>query len=214
MGLRDTFRTSLITGLALIAPLVITFVALQVIQRWLSGFLDLVIEAGGLTAYVGNVAIAAQVIALLIVIVVIALLGYLTQQRFAAWFFDLIDRAIGLVPLVSVIYSSVRQVSNALLHRQSRYESVALVEYPRDDLYMLGFITSESPPAVTSNIGEGAVNVYVPNSPNPTGGKLLMVPDSQITELDMSVSRGIRLLVTTGIAEEEEELRELRKETA
>ncbi len=115
-----------------------------------------------------------------------------------------------MVPLVSVIYGSVRQVSNALMRQGSRYESVVLIEYPRDGLYALGFVTAESPNGISTILGESAVNVYIPNSPNPTAGQLLMVPESSITELEMSVSRGIRLLVTTGIAEDERELEALQ----
>ena len=206
MGLTDTLKKSFVAGLALVAPLVVTVVAIRLIFGWLRGFLNPIIEQTGLIELAGRVEIAAELGALLILFGIVALLGYLAQRSLGAYAFDIFDRLVGLIPMVSVIYSSVRQVSDALVSQESRYESVALVEYPRDGLYVLGFITSESPAAVTNALSKQAYNVYLPNSPNPTQGHFTFVPDERIIELDMSVSRAIRLLVTTGIAENQQEL--------
>lgn len=212
MGLTDTLKKSFVAGLALVAPLLVTIVAFQLILSWLRGFLNPIIENAGLIEITGNVEIAAQIGALLILIGIIAVLGYLAQRSFGAYAFDLFDRVIGLIPMVSVIYSSVRQVSDALVNQESRYESVALVEYPRDGLYVLGFVTSESPAAVTAALAEDAYNVYLPNSPNPTQGHFTFVPADRVIETDLSVSRAIRLLVTTGIAENQQELESFQQE--
>lgn len=214
MGIRKTLKTSFLAGLVLLAPLLVTIIALQIVLGWLRGMLGPLIDETRLVAYIGDVELAAELLAIAIVVALIAVVGYLAQRRLGSWAFGVLDRVIGLVPMVSVIYSSVRQVSNALTSQRTRYESVALVEYPREGLYVLGFVTAESPTTVVDTLGEGAVNVYIPNSPNPTAGQLVMVPESQIHELDMSVSRGIRLLVTTGIAEDEQEVAELQEEVA
>lgn len=89
-----------------------------------------------------------------------------------------------------------------------------MVEYPRPGLYALGFVTADSPAAVTDETGQPTQNVYFPNSPNPTNGHMALIPENQVTPLDMSVSRGIRLLVTTGIAESKEEIAELQGDEA
>lgn len=212
MGLTSTLKKSFIAGIAVVAPLVITFVAFRIVFGWLRGFLNPIIEEAGLISLTGNIEIVAEFGALVILFFIIASLGYLAQRSLGSWVFGLLDRLIGLIPMVSVIYSSVRQVSDALVTKESRYESVALVEYPRDGLYVLGFVTSESPKAVATALGEDAYNVYLPNSPNPTQGHFTLVPEDQILELDMSVSRAIRLLVTTGIAEDQEELAEFQQD--
>ena len=126
--------------------------------------------------------------------------------------FGLFDRAVGLIPMVSVIYGSVRQVSDALVQQQSRYETVVAVEFPRNGLYTLGFVTSESPEPIETATGEQLYNVYLPNSPNPTQGHFTLVPSDQVMEVDMSVSKTIRLIVTTGIAENTDELAEFQEE--
>jgi uncharacterized membrane protein len=206
MGLSDTLKKSFVAGLALVAPLVVTFVAFRLIFGWLRGVLNPIIEGTRLVEITGNVGFAAEILALFILFGIIATLGYVAQRSLGAYAFDLVDRLIGRIPIVSVIYSSVRQVSDALVSQESRYESVALVEYPREGLYVLGFVTSESPKAVVDALGGDAYNVYLPNSPNPTQGHFTLVPSDQVLELDLSVSRAIRLIVTTGIAEQEEEL--------
>jgi uncharacterized membrane protein len=214
MGLSETIKKSLIAGIALLAPLVVTVVAVRLIFGWLRGILNPIIEGTGLVSLSGNIEILAELGALLILLLGVALLGYLAQRSGGARLFDLFDRLIGIIPMVSVVYSSVRQVSDALVKRESRYESVVLLEYPREGLYALGFITSESPDAVTDALGREAYNVYLPNSPNPTGGQFLLVPTDDVIDLDMSVSRSIRLLVTTGIAEDQEELEQFQQDVA
>jgi uncharacterized membrane protein len=212
MGVSETLKKSLVAGIVLVAPLVVTYVALQFVFSWLRGFLNPIIENTGLVGLTGDVEIVAEVGALIVLLLVVAALGYLAQRSVGAYVFGLVDRAVGLIPIVSVIYGSVRQVSDALVKQQSRYENVVMVQYPRKGLYVLGFITSESPRALEAAAGEELYNVYLPGSPNPTQGHFTLVPADQVTEVDMTVSRTIRLLVTTGIAENERELEEFQRE--
>lgn len=212
MGVTQTLKKSLVAGIVLVAPLVVTYVALQFVFSWLRGFLDPIIQETGLIEIAASVEILAEIVALVMLLAFIALLGYLAQRSLGAWIFDLFDRLIGLIPIVSVIYGSVRQVSDALINQESRYESVVLVEYPRDGLYVLGFITSESPSSIERSVGSDLYNVYLPGSPNPTQGNLALIPEDQVIELDVSVSRAIRLLVTTGIADKEKDLEEFQQD--
>jgi uncharacterized membrane protein len=212
MGIAETVKGSLVAGLVLVAPLVVTVVAVQFVFRWLRGFLNPVIENTGLVELAANIEIAAEIAALLILLFVVTALGYAAQKSVGARAFALFDRAVGLIPLVSVVYGSVRQVSDALVKQQSRYENVVAVEFPRRGLYTVGFITAESPTPIETATGEDLYNVYLPNSPNPTQGHFVFVPTDQVTDVDMSVSRAIRLLVTTGIAEDERELAQLHRD--
>jgi len=213
MSLTRTVKTSLVAGVALIAPLLVTLIAFQLVFGWIRGFLTPIIESIGLLSLVGNIDIVAEALALAILVVAIAGLGYLAQRSAGAYVFGVVDRVIGLVPILSVVYNGVRQVSDALTRQESRFESVVLVEYPREGLYSFGFVTAEtsdhaSPP------DEDTYNVYLPGSPNPTQGHLVFVPEDEFYPIDIKVSRAIRLLVTTGIAENQEELEQLHEEVA
>jgi uncharacterized membrane protein len=201
-------RNSFIAGLILIAPLVITFVVLQFLLGWLTGFVEPLVSATNLSQFTGNIEYLAQLLALVVLLALIVLVGIVARWGVADRLFGGFNRLIGVIPMVRVIYASVQQVSSSLSSSGSRYESVVLVEYPRDGIYAIGFVTAESPDPVQTITGE-AYNVYIPNSPNPTNGHLAMVPESEVHEIDMSVRRGVRLMVTTGMAETSQDLEAL-----
>ena len=210
MALVDEIKSGFVAGLALVAPLFITIVAFQLVFGWLRGIIDPVVAGTGLQRFTGNVPYLAEVIAIVLLVLAVAVLGFVAQRRLGAFVFGVIDRGLARVPVFSVVYTGVRQVADALTSQQSRYEKVGLVEYPREGLYALGFITSESPVAVEEETGVETYNVYLPSSPNPTQGKFALVPEDEIRELDMTVSQGIRLLVTTGIADDRQGMEELQ----
>ena len=211
MNWNHRLRNSFITGLILIAPLVITIIVLQFLLGWLTGFVSPVVDAINLAQVTGNIEFLAQLLALAILVLLILLLGLFAQWGLVDRFSGGFGRVISVIPMVRVIYASVRQISNSLMSSGSRYESVVLVEWPRKGTYAIGFVTAESPGPVQTITGE-AYNVYIPNSPNPTNGHLMMLPDEEVHEIDMSVRRGIRLMVTTGMAETSEDLEELEAE--
>lgn len=212
MKLSNVVRSSFIAGLALVAPLIITIIALQFLLNWVTAIIDPVVQGTQLAQYTANIEVVAQALAAILIVLLITVLGYLAQRSFGERLFGWLDRGVSLVPLVRIIYTSVRQVSNALMERSNRYESTVLIEYPRDGLYVIGFITGDSPSQVQTIEGQEVYNVFLPNSPNPTGGKLVMAPADQVYEVDISVRRGIRLLMTTGIAEREDDVDKLREE--
>jgi uncharacterized membrane protein len=212
MALADRIKTGFVAGIALVAPLFITIVAFQLLFSWVRGLIDPIVEGTGLSAITGNVPYLAEAIAIAILVLAITALGYIAQRSLGEYFFDAVDRGLARVPIFSVVYSGVRQVSNALMSQQSRFEQVVMVEYPKDGIYSLGFVTGESPDTVAAETTQETYNVYVPGSPNPTQGHLHMIPAHEITELEMSVSRGLRLIVTTGIAEEQSEMEALQQE--
>ena len=192
----------------LVAPLVVTVFALRILFGWVSAAIDPIVTGTRLASYTANIEILAQVlagvavVAIVAIVALLALLGYIARWSIGERAFGGLGRLVNSFPLVRTIYSSTRQVANALVERNNRYESVVLVEY-REGYSVLGFVTGDVPGPVQATLDEPAYTVFVPNSPNPTGGRLLLVPESRVQEIDMSVRRGIRTLVTTGIAAEE-----------
>jgi uncharacterized membrane protein len=201
MSVSDAVRRSFVAGLILIAPLVVTVYVIRTLANWTVQVIDPIVASTRLATYTGNDQLAAQMIALLAVLVAIVLLGYVAQRNVGRQVFGNVGRVVNLIPLVNTIYTSVRQVANSLVDRDEAYESVVLVEYPRDGIYSIGLVTGDSPVDVDAFDGEPVYNVYFPNSPNPTGGRLALVPESDLHETDMSVRAGMRLLVTTGVTE-------------
>lgn len=148
----------------------------------------------------------AQILAAALIIGAVVLLGYLAQKSVGRQVFVSLGRVVNLIPLVNVVYVSVRQMANSLVERNMAYDGVALVEYPRKGIYSIGLVTGKSPVAVEQFVGQDVYNVFLPNSPNPTAGRLILLPEEQVHEIDMSVRHGMQLIVTTGVTEPEGEL--------
>ncbi|WP_435196287.1 DUF502 domain-containing protein [Natronomonas sp. EA1] len=212
MDLRTELKGSLLAGTLLVAPLAVTVLVLRIGYGYLTGVINPVAKAAGLARYTANVELAAQALAVVLILLGITLVGFIAQRSLGRRLFGGLDRAVGFIPLVSVIYTSVRQVADALGTQESRYEQVVLVEYPREGIYSVGFVTGDSPGAAERIAGEDVYNVFLPNSPNPTAGRLVLVPASRVHETDLPVRRGIRMLVTTGMADTEEELQQFTTE--
>ena len=204
MSVSDAVRRSFVAGLILIAPLVVTVYVIRTLANWAVQVIDPIVASTRLANYTGNDQFAAQVVAILAVLVAIVLLSYVAQRNVGRQVFGNVGRVVNVIPLVNTIYTSVRQVANSLVDRDEAYESVVLVEYPRGGIYSIGLVTGDSPVDVPAFDREPVYNVYFPNSPNPTGGRLALVPESDLHETDMSVRAGMRLLVTTGVTEDGE----------
>lgn len=199
MGVGTRVRNSFVTGLVLLAPLAITAFVVQFVVVRVSRALDPFVSATQLTAYTANIEVVAQVLAAVLVVVAITLAGDLASHSVGIRAFEGLERAVRLVPLVRSIYFGVQQVGESLIERSAGYESVVLVEYPREGIYSIGFVTNDSPRNARLTAGEDLYNVFLPHSPNPTAGSLIMAPAAEIHEVDISVGRGLRLLVTTGL---------------
>ena len=101
--------------------------------------------------------------------------------------------------MVSKVYKAFRQISHAFLVRdKSLLQRVVLLEYPRRGVYSIGFVTSEKYDQTQLNIPPGIINVFVPTAPNPTSGVLLLAPQKELTDLDMSVEEGLKLVISGG----------------
>ncbi|MFB6175589.1 MAG: DUF502 domain-containing protein [Halobaculum sp.] len=202
MPLKKTVVNSLFAGVVLVTPLAITLFVLQILANWTLVVVDPVADGTQLTRYTANNELAARVLAAVLILLALTVLGYVAQRRVGQYLFGNVGRVVNVVPLVSTIYVTVRQVADSLVDRGTAYERVVLVEYPREKVYSLGLITGDGPEAVESSVGEEVYSVFLPNSPNPTAGRYVLLPESEVTELDMSVRRAMRLIVTTGVTGE------------
>lgn len=206
MSLVARVRRSFVAGLLLVAPLAVTLFVLQFAFVRLTALIrPVVVEirpvlASTLGVGPEEVTLIAQVLAALSVATVITGLGYLASISLGERLFGGLERGLRLVPLVRTVYFGVRQVSESLTERSAGYDSVVLVEFHRRGAYSIGFVTNEAPRETRAATGESLVTVFIPNSPNPTAGELLLVPESDVYEVDMPVRRGLRTIVTTGLS--------------
>jgi len=138
-----------------------------------------------------------------------ALLGAIIRRSIGRRVFDLWEKMLSKIPIIRNLYDPLKQVLTSLLGgRKDRFKRVVLVEYPRKGIYSLAFVTSEisrSNSAQNDGSDGGAaqrpslMTVFIPSSPNPTTGWMLVVPSTEVTAVDMTVEDGVKLIFSGGL---------------
>ena len=137
--------------------------------------------------------------ALLLAVLLIGLVGGLARYYFGKKLIQLVDLALLRVPLLNKIYGAIKQVNDAFSpSNKTSFRTVVLIEFPRAGIYSIGFITSEQQDEIQARTGEKLVCIFVPTTPNPTSGFLLLVPEDKVTKLEMSVADGIKYIISLG----------------
>ena len=132
--------------------------------------------------------------AILLVTGVIAA-NFFGQRLIRTW-----EAMLGRIPFVKSIYSSVKQVSDTVLSDQgTAFRKALLVEFPRPGCWTIAFLTGAPSDAVADHLRGDFVSIYVPTTPNPTGGYFVMVPRESIRELDMSVDEALKYIISMGV---------------
>jgi uncharacterized membrane protein len=137
---------------------------------------------------------------LILAIILISAVGLLTRnfagRRVVQFWEDMVDR----IPLVRIIYSGVKQLLEAFfVQKTGAFRRVALLEYPRRGVYVIGFITGESRGEVQRKTNKTMINVFVPTTPNPTSGFYVLMPEDELVALDMTVEDAFKLIISGGI---------------
>lgn len=199
MRIKTTLQSNFVAGLVLVAPLLVTLFVLRTVGRWVGGLLLPVVRGTRLEMLTANNLLLAQVLALVLFGVIVTVIGSVAQRSAGQKLFGRTGQVVDFLPVFRTIYGTVRGMASSVTSRDSDFESVVYVEYPRDDVYRLGLQTGDSPDELEAIAGEPAHNVFLPSSPNPTQGLLNLVPESRIHESEMSVRAAIRFLMTTGM---------------
>ena len=138
--------------------------------------------------------LAAFVLAILLVCAV----GLAARNYFGKKMIEWADTLIMRIPLLNKIYGATKQVNDALVTgNKNSFKTVVLIQFPHPGTYSLGFLTSEDA-EIRVNPAEKMVCVFVPTTPNPTSGFLMLVPDEKVTRLKMSVADGLKYIISLG----------------
>lgn len=186
------------TGVAVIFPLYITVYLIILIFQFIDGV------AG---KYVNSIlydqfGYKVPGLGFLITFLAVLAVGFLSRNFLGKWFFARVEGMLRRIPLVANIYSPAKQLADFLFtdEKKERFEKVVLVEFPVKDSYSLGFITNEHlKDFEVPDQKEKNVCVFVPLAPAPFSGLILIVPKDKIRELDISVDRAIKFVVSGGV---------------
>lgn len=148
-------------------------------------------EAGGMFWY-------WSLLAFVLAVVLITLVGLLARYYIGKRLIEWLDVAMMNVPILNKFYGAIKQVNEAFSGNKNSFKTVVLVEFPSAGSYSVGFITNEAQGEVQKKSGQNLVSVFIPTTPNPTSGFMVLVPEEKITKLEMSVADGIKYIVSLG----------------
>lgn len=194
---KTTLKSVFLTGLLVLVPLAITLWVLGLIIGTMDQTLLLLPASWQPERLFG---FRLPGIGAVLTLAFIFVVGLATQnfigQKLVTWW----NAVVRHIPVVGPIYTSVKQVSDTLLSSSGNaFRKALLIEYPRRGSYTIAFLTGTPGGDVVNHLKEEHVSVYVPTTPNPTSGFFLMVPKSEVVELDMSVDAALKYIVSMGV---------------
>lgn len=190
------FRRYIVAGLLVWVPLGVTLLVVRLLVNWLDNSLLLIPEAYQPSNLLGfDIPGLGVVLSILIVFVTgIVAANFFGRSMVSVW-----EYLLSKIPLVRSVYSGAKQLAETMFSDSGQsFRQVLLIEFPRRGLWSLAFLTGTDVGEAQTKTGHDVINVYVPTTPNPTGGYFVMVAKDDVIELDMSVDDGLKMLMSMG----------------
>lgn len=199
MSLLARLRAYLFAGILLTAPIAITlYIAWIVIN-----FVDQSVARALPPPYNPNHYLPFSIpgLGLLLVLVVLIVVGWLAAGMLGRFFVRVSEGVLNRMPIVRSVYGAVKQIFETILaERANAFSKVVLVQFPREGMWRIGFVTGLIPGDVQDVSEGGVLNVFIPNTPNVTAGFLVLVPPKEIVHVDLTPEEALKLVVSGGIA--------------
>ena len=185
------------TGLLISAPIGATIYISIFIVEFIAGLVPQRFNPNGLLPEIIGYEIPG--LELIIAFLSFILIGLIFSTLFGKAILGYFDNLITRIPFAGNVYKAIKQITETFSNADAAYQKVVLIEYPRKDIYAIGFMTGETKGEIKDRKKIDMVNVFVPTTPNPTSGFLLFIPKEDAVELDMSVEDAIKLVVSAGM---------------
>jgi uncharacterized membrane protein len=193
-------RASFLTGIVIVIPLVLTFWVLYfVIDKLNLLLLQPIVNIFENWVPAQNIEILTKPAIFLLLLALMTLIGFATRIILLRNIFGFGEKILYRVPMISSVYRTIKEISFAFfVQTKTIFQRVVLIEYPRKGLYQLGFVISETKGEAQKRTKEVMLNVFLPTTPNPTSGMLVLVPEKDVISLDMSVAQGMKMVISGG----------------
>ena len=185
------------TGLLISAPIGATIYITIFIVEFIAGLVPQRFNPNGLLPEIIGYEIPG--LELIIAFLSFILIGLIFSTLFGKAILGYFDNLITRIPFAGNVYKAIKQITETFSNADAAYQKVVLIEYPRKDIYAIGFMTGETKGEIKDRKKIDMVNVFVPTTPNPTSGFLLFFAKDDVVELDMSVEDAIKLVVSAGM---------------
>lgn len=190
-------RRYLLAGLLIWVPLVITVVVIRVLMDFMDRILLLLPDQWQPETLLGY---SIPGLGLVITVVIVWLTGLFAANLVGRKVVLLWEALLARIPLVRGIYSAVKQVAETIFNTDGEaFRKVLLIEYPRNGIWTLAFQTGIASNEIQERTGRGMVTVFVPTTPNPTSGFIMMVPREDAIELSMTVEEALKMVISIGV---------------
>ena len=185
-------RNYFITGIVVLVPIGIT---LYLTKFFISLSSKLIPEEINPNSYLPFLIPALEIF---LAVIFITLIGYLSLSFIGKKILQLFNDLLKKIPILRTIYSAIGQMAETLAPNTTNRKSVVLIEYPRKGSWAVAFATKDNKGEISTKTNQNLVNVFVPTTPNPTSGFLLMFPKEELVYLDMSFEEASKFIVSAG----------------
>lgn len=195
---RARLRRLLVTGLLILAPAALTAFVLVQLFQWMDGIFAPLVDR--ILAAIFERPVHIPGMGLLLTLLVVLLLGWLSTRVAGRRLLRWMEGVIRKVPVAKSIYGATKGILEAVSQDQTEaFKRVVLVEYPKTNLFAIGFVTAGARWGAVSERLADLLLVFVPTTPNPTSGFLLLVPRHEAIDLPITVEEGVRMVISGGI---------------
>ena len=185
-------RNYFIAGIVVLIPIGITLYLTLFIIRISSKFIPKEINPNNYLPF------DIPGVEIVIALILITIIGWISLSFIGRKFIEMINNFLKKIPILRTIYSAIGQMTESFTKTDNSEKSVVLLEYPRKGIWVVGFATKENQGIIKNKVNEDLVNVFVPTTPNPTSGFLLMLPKKDLIYLDVSFEQASKFIVSAG----------------
>ena len=186
-SLIQNLRSKLLTGIITLLPLYLTYIVLKFFFKTLNDISEPILN---------RLNIEIPLLGIFLTLLLVLSIGIAVTNFLGRKFFEIGEKIVKKVPLVSSIYSSIKQILDTITNSSTdEFKGTVYIQYPRKGLWTMAFISGES----ISGSGKAFFHLFVPTTPNPTSGFFLMIPKEDAIESNMSVEDGLKTIISGGL---------------
>ncbi len=206
--MKPKLKNVFLAGLAVTIPVGLTIYILIFLIELMDGLLR-VMPSGLHPDHLLGVRIPGLGVIATLILIFIA--GLLVTSYAGGKFFRLAESLVDRIPLVRGIYQAIKQIVQTMVSKEGQsFKKVVLVEFPREGLFTVAFVTGTATGELRDKTGGRCINLFVPTTPNPTSGYYLIVPEESVTALEMSVEEAFKLIISGGMISPPDQNKQLR----
>lgn len=200
--LKQDLKNDLIAGLLVVIPLATTIWLTITVASWTIDRLTQIPKQinpfGGLHPILTN--LLNLLVGLAVPLVSILLIGLMARNIFGRWLLDFGEQLLQAIPLAGTVYKTLKQIlENLLRDSKSKFNRVVMVEYPREGIWSIGFVTGTVIGNLSVDSTKPAIGVFIPTTPNPTSGWYAIVPEEEVINLPISIEDAFKVIISGGM---------------